>query len=312
MIVARSAWDLRRAVDSVVRKTTVHPIEDLIRERPRIAFIPTMGALHEGHISLISEARKDRAPITVASVFVNPSQFAEGEDFATYPRPELNDLELLERAAVDVAFLPSVDDVYPASFGTQVLADPKLSSCLCGSSRGASHFDGVVTVVARLFGLVRPDTALFGEKDWQQLQIIKRMAADIHPGVEVVGSPTIRAEDGLALSSRNINLDREGRTRALAIPEAIQAAQQTAAKGGSATACVEAGTSVLAEAGLKVDYFEIRSSRDLVPVEDLSVASPDQLDHPRVFVAASLGGVRLIDNQNLIVSRNQQTNQQGA
>ena len=312
MIITRSAWDLRRAIDSTTRREAIRPIEDIVRERPRLAFIPTMGALHDGHLSLINSARDDGAPITVASVFVNPSQFAEGEDFDQYPRSEERDLELLESAGLDIAFLPGIDDIYPKDFATKVGADKRLASCLCGEARGTAHFDGVVTVVARLFGLVRPDTAWFGEKDWQQLQIIRRMTADIHPGVEVLGSPTVRADDGLALSSRNSYLDSESRSRAGSISAAIRAAQNVAVEGGSVHDCLEAGTNVLSAAGVEVDYFEIRSARNLEPLDSFEAADAVTSNHPRVFVAAYLNGVRLIDNQSLLLDSSNPIHQQGA
>jgi pantoate--beta-alanine ligase len=311
MIVARSAWDLRRAIDSMTRKAVPHPIDDIVRERPRVAFIPTMGALHEGHLSLVRSARDDGAPITVASVFVNPSQFSEGEDFAEYPRSEERDLQLLDGAGIDVAFVPTVDDIYPPGFGTKVVADEGLASCLCGASRGSDHFNGVVTVVARLFGLVQPDSAWFGEKDWQQLQIIKTMASDIHPGVEVLGSPTVRAADGVALSSRNSYLDDASRPRAGAVPEAIGAAQAVAGSGGSVTESLTAGLECLKAAQLEVDYFEIRSSRKLRTVESFQTAEADSADPPRIFVAAWLDGVRLIDNESLFLNSTSPSDQQG-
>ncbi len=297
MIVARSAWQLRRAIDKAVNDAVSGPIVDVARERPRIAFIPTMGALHEGHISLVRSAVADANPITVASVFVNPTQFGDGEDFSNYPRTEEADLELLESAGLDVAFIPSVDDVYPEDFATEVKADRSLCECLCGASRGASHFDGVVTVVARLFGLVQPDTAWFGEKDWQQLQIIRRMAADIYPGVEIMPSSTVRAEDGLALSSRNAYLSEQARSKASAVPQSVAAARKELLLSGDVAKALETGVSVLTESGFGVDYFELRSAQGLRPVVEFNPDSEDLPNHPRIFVAATLDGVRLIDNE---------------
>jgi pantoate--beta-alanine ligase len=262
-----------------------------------------MGALHAGHASLIKAAAADHSPITVASVFVNPTQFAAGEDFETYPRTEDADLELLEQVGVDVAFLPTVDDIYPREFGTKVSAEPGLAKCLCGDSRGKEHFDGVATVVARLFGLVRPDTAWFGQKDWQQLQIIRRMAADIHPGVEVMGAPTIRDEDGLALSSRNAYLTEDQRARARAVPDSIHSAQAAANSGEPAAEVIAEGTRVLQAAGLEIDYFELRTAKSLKTVEVIDRDEASSENHPRLFVAARLGGVRLIDNQPLFATK---------
>lgn len=296
MIIARSNWQLRRALDTSVIKATHGPITDVVRERPRTAFIPTMGALHEGHISLVKAAQEDGNPITVVSIFVNPSQFSAGEDFDQYPRTEEKDLELLEEAGVDIAFLPTVDDIYPASFGTELKADPRLTSCLCGESRGPEHFNGVVTVVARLFGLVQPDTAWFGEKDWQQLQVIRRMAQDIHPCVEVIGAPTIRTEDGLALSSRNSYLSPEDREVALAVPQTIAVVRKSLNDGATVKAALEAGREVLGQAGFDIDYLEVRSAVDLSLQSEVDSTAADSNNHPRIFLAAKLGAVRLIDN----------------
>ena len=308
MIVARSSWQLRRAIDKAINDAVSGPIVDLARERPRVAFVPTMGALHEGHISLVRNAAADLNPITVASVFVNPTQFGDGEDFSSYPRTEEADLELLESAGLDVAFVPSVDDIYPQDFATQVKADRTLCDCLCGSSRGTAHFDGVVTVVARLFGLVQPDTAWFGEKDWQQLQIIRRMAADIYPGVEVMPSPTVRAEDGLALSSRNTYLSEQARSKAAAVPQAIAAAREELVSSGDVGKALKTGASVLEASGFEVDYFELRSSQSLRPVDEFNPDSDDLPDHPRIFVAATLDGVRLIDNEAVSATAKSKSN----
>ena len=304
MIVARSNWQLRRAIDSARQDAISQPIHDIVRERPRVAFVPTMGALHEGHISLLRRAAEDDSPIRVASVFVNPTQFAKGEDFSEYPRTEESDLELLDAAGVDVAYLPSVDDIYPPDFGSRITADRKLTDCLCGTSRGAEHFDGVVTVVARLFGLVQPDTAWFGEKDWQQLQIIRRMAADIHPGVEVMRGATVRATDGVALSSRNAYLTQEARDTARAVPDALAAARAAFVSSGDVETALNAGIDLLEAAGLEVDYFELRSAQTLEPVLKLGNDDPELPNHARLFVAARLEGVRLIDNDALRTNSN--------
>lgn len=294
MIVARSPWQLRSGLDSLALDHEGKSDESLVRARPRTAFIPTMGALHEGHLALVDAAQRDGNPITVASVFVNPSQFAEGEDFDRYPRDEQRDLELLAAAGCDIVFLPTVDDVYPPGFATSVLADPSLVACLCGASRGRSHFNGVATVVARLFGLVRPDTAWFGEKDWQQLQVIRRMAADLFPAIEICSVETVRSAEGLALSSRNAYLSPAGREAALAIPRAVAAARDACAAGNPAEFVELRAREVLEKAGLAVDYVEVRSASSLE-----RHAAP-----PRIFIAALLEGVRLIDNASLEYSSN--------
>jgi pantoate--beta-alanine ligase len=264
--------------------------------RDRVALVPTMGALHDGHASLVRRARAETDGPVVVSIFVNPTQFGPGEDFERYPRTFDADLEVAAAAGADVVFAPSVEEVYPegAAAAGPVTVDPgPLGDVLEGASR-PGHFRGVLTVVAKLFGLVRPDLAVFGEKDYQQLVLIRRMAADLCLGVEVVGAPTQREPDGLARSSRNVYLDPDERARAAVLFRALTAAQQRAAYGVPAARW--AAMSVLAEdPDLELDYLAIRGA-DLVEVED----------HPggregRALVAARIGSTRLIDNVALVL-----------
>jgi pantoate--beta-alanine ligase len=254
----------------------------------RVAMVPTMGALHEGHLSLVRRARDavggDGA--VVVSVFVNPTQFGPGEDLDRYPRTLDADLRACASEGVDVVFTPSVSEVYPRGVSGNVTVDPgPLGGVLEGAAR-PGHFAGVLTVVAKLFGLVRPDVAVFGEKDYQQLALIRRMAADLCTGVEVVGGETVREGDGLALSSRNTFLARQDRTDAVALSRSLFAARDAAP--GGAAAALGAARAVLDEAHrVDLDYFEI-TAPDLGPTPPRGPA--------RALVAARVGSTRLIDN----------------
>jgi pantoate--beta-alanine ligase len=255
-----------------------------------LVLVPTMGALHEGHASLFRIARERAGGgKVVVSVFVNPLQFGPGEDLDRYPRTLDSDLALCAREGVDVVFAPSVEEVYPGG-DPQVTVDPgPLGGQLEGASR-PGHFAGVLTVVAKLFGLVRPDVGVFGQKDYQQLVLIRQMSRDLCLGVEVVGAETVREPDGLALSSRNRYLDAAQRSQALLLSRALRTAQDAAASG--ARSAEQAALAVLAtDPGVDVDYLAIRSA-DLGPV-------PDTMSRPiegRVLVAARVGSTRLIDN----------------
>ncbi|HEY6450996.1 MAG TPA: pantoate--beta-alanine ligase [Steroidobacteraceae bacterium] len=255
----------------------------------RIGFVPTMGNLHAGHASLLAAARA-RSERVVASVFVNPLQFGPNEDFARYPRTPVEDERLLGEIRCDLLFMPSVEEIFPGG-GTQatLVRVRGLSDILCGQFR-PGHFDGVATVVAKLFGIVAPDAAVFGEKDYQQFMVIRRMALDLALPVEVVGAATVRADDGLALSSRNRYLTVEERARAPAIHQALQAAVRALAAGDRNFAELErAGLLGLERAGMRPDYFTILSAQDL---------SPPGADATELVVltAARLGHSRLIDN----------------
>ncbi|MCG7349099.1 pantoate--beta-alanine ligase [Sphingomonas sp. ACRSK] len=250
-----------------------------------VALVPTMGALHAGHMALVDAARR-RANRVVVSIFVNPKQFGPNEDLARYPRREMQDARMLTEAGADVLWMPSVEEIYPEGFATTVSVSG-VSDILEGAHR-AGHFDGVATVVAKLFGQVRPDVALFGEKDFQQLAVIRRMATDLDLGIEVVGVPTQRDDDGLALSSRNLYLDPDERQRAVALPRALGIAARTLEKGGAADEALSQARDMLAQAGFETDYIA------LVDAETLGDPVPG---HPmRLLAAARIGNTRLIDN----------------
>ena len=298
MITARSTAELQAAL---------RPVRE--EARSRVAFVPTMGSLHEGHISLVRAAQQP-GDFTVASVFINPTQFSPGEDFELYPRDEDRDLELLDQAGVSLAFVPSVSDIYPVDFATRVLADPSLTSCLCGASRGPQHFDGVTSVVARLFGLVAPDSAWLGEKDWQQLQVVRSMSSDIFPGIEIRSGATVRDPDGLALSSRNARLTPAGRLRASAIPKALFDSQQDHFSPTHTTAedLLEEANHAFSSAEIELDYLQIRDGQSLQPVSGSITEAPNA----RMFIAANLDGVRLIDNVPIFSSPNHQPDRAAA
>lgn len=251
----------------------------------RIALVPTMGALHAGHMALIAEARL-AAKRVVVSIFVNPKQFGPNEDLAQYPRREAADSRMLATAGIDVLWMPGVEDMYPAGFSTNVSV-AGISEGLDGAAR-PGHFDGVATVVAKLFNQVRPDIALFGEKDFQQLAVIRRMAADLDMEVEIAGIPTQRDDDGLALSSRNAYLAPDDRAAAVALPRALGVAAAAIEKGGDVNAALASARDSLSDAGFTVDYVE------LVDAETLEKGVPERSS--RLLAAARIGGTRLIDN----------------
>lgn len=255
-------------------------------EGARIALVPTMGALHAGHVALIDAAKRTGTKV-VASIFVNPTQFGPNEDLARYPRREAADSRMLVEAGCDVLWLPAVETMYPDGFASAVSV-AGVSETLDGATR-PGHFDGVATVVTKLFNQVTPDAAFFGEKDYQQLQVIRRMVADLDFAIEVVGVPTQRDDDGLALSSRNIYLDEEERAKAVALPRALGVAARAIARGITAEeATSEAQTSLVA-AGFSVDYVT------LVDAETLA-ANPGADRPRRLLAAARMGQTRLIDN----------------
>jgi pantoate--beta-alanine ligase len=251
----------------------------------RVALVPTMGALHDGHRELIRHARlAPGASVTAVSIFVNPLQFGAGEDLDRYPRPLEADLEVLRSEGVELAFTPGVDTMYPAGAETRVHPGP-LGDELEGAVR-PGHFAGVLTVVAKLFGIVAPDVAFFGEKDYQQLVLVRRMARDLDLPTSVVGVPTVREPDGLALSSRNAYLSPDDRARAAVLNRALAAGAGVSARGPQAV--LDAARAVLAqESALDVDYLELRDT-DLRPDPVAGRA--------RLLVAARLGTTRLIDN----------------
>jgi pantoate--beta-alanine ligase len=251
-----------------------------------IGFVPTMGALHEGHLSLVRAARAD-TDVVVMSIFVNPLQFGTGEDFATYPRDEAADLTLADDAGVDVVFIPSVDEMYPRGRTTTVGVGD-LGTVLEGAAR-PGHFDGVATVVAKLFSIVQPDVAFFGQKDAQQAAVVRRMVADLSFPIEIVVGPTVRAGDGLSLSSRNAYLSAEQRTEAAALYRALEAGRASLLSGADPTTAAKQVWEVMASsAGVEPEYAD---------VVDPDSFGPPKNGRPVLLVAAArVGPARLIDN----------------
>lgn len=253
-----------------------------------ISFVPTMGALHDGHVQLMKHARP-LGETLVASIFVNPTQFAPGEDFNDYPRTFDADLERCAEAGVDVVFAPTVDTMYPEGLDAVITVDPgPLGSILEGGPR-PTHFRGVLTVVAKLFGLVRPDVAVFGEKDYQQLTLIRQMADALCMGIDVQGCPTVREADGLAMSSRNAYLTPEQRGQAAALSAALRAG--AAASQYGADAVLAATHAVIDGApGIELDYLELT---------DTNLGAPVPGEDARLLIAARVGKPRLLDNIHL-------------
>jgi len=252
-----------------------------------LALVPTMGALHAGHIALVEEAKRC-ADTVAASIFVNPTQFGANEDFGRYPRREAEDARLLEQSGCDLIWMPSVVDVYPDGFATSIHVRG-VADRWEGEAR-PGHFDGVATVVAKLLLSVRPDVALFGEKDLQQLAVIRRMVADLDVQVKIVGVPTVREEDGLALSSRNAYLSESERGRAVALPRALEYARSAILDGTSVRLALDTARKSLVEAGFsRIDYFALVDAATLEPLEAPTGAM-------RLIAAAMIGTTRLIDN----------------
>jgi pantoate--beta-alanine ligase len=260
------------------------------REGSSIGLVPTMGFLHEGHLSLLRAARAE-CDLVVMSLFVNPAQFGPGEDLDRYPRDEERDLRLAAEAGVDLVYAPPVEAVYPVGFATKVEVGGGLTDVLDGdpARRGRGHFRGVTTVVAKLFNSVGPDVAYFGQKDAQQVAVIRRMVRDLDIPVRIEVLPTVREPDGLAMSSRNAYLDPRERERATALSRALRAAEQTA-RGEGLAAGLEAARAELRAAGVEPEYLEARDAENLNPVAEL-IGRP-----VLVAVAAQVGGARLIDN----------------
>ncbi len=256
-----------------------------------VGFVPTMGYLHRGHLALVERARQEN-PFVVVSIFVNPLQFGPGEDFERYPRDPERDAKLLAEAGVDLLFLPEASELYPEGFSSYVEVTGPLVERFEGAFR-PGHFRGVTTVVAKLFNLVRPCRAYFGEKDYQQLAVIRRMVADLHFGLEVVGVPTVREADGLALSSRNVYLTPEHRRQANGLYRALLAARSVARAGGSVAEAEAAGLRVLREIrDFRLDYFAIADPKTLEPLTDW-------VEGARGLVAGRFPEVRLIDNMEV-------------
>ena len=258
-------------------------------EGKRIAFVPTMGNLHEGHVALVEKAGQ-RADFVVASIFVNPLQFGPNEDLAKYPRTLVADQEKLVAAGCQLLFHPDVEEMYPhGQEGQTRVSVPGVSEGLCGGSR-PGHFEGVATVVTKLFNMVQPDLAVFGEKDFQQLAVIRTLVRDLNMPIQIIGEPTVRAEDGLALSSRNGYLSAEQRTAAPALYRTLQQLASAIRDGNRDFAqLIEAGQASLVSAGFRPDYLEIREASSLRPAE----ANDTKLV---ILGAAFMGTTRLIDN----------------
>lgn len=252
-----------------------------------VALVPTMGALHAGHLALVDEAKR-RADRVVATIFVNPKQFGEHEDFGRYPRQEGDDARLLDQHGCDLLWIPAVEDIYPRGFATHVSVSG-VSDRWEGEAR-PGHFEGVATVVAKLLLSVRPDIAVFGEKDFQQLAVIRRMVLDLALGVEIVGVPTVREPDGLALSSRNAYLSADERARAVALPNALNDAKRAIRAGQPVMSALEEAKQALLACGFsRVDYLALVDASTLEPLD-----SP--AGQMRLIAAAVIGSTRLIDN----------------
>jgi pantoate--beta-alanine ligase len=254
----------------------------------RVALVPTMGALHEGHLSLVADAKR-RADRVVMTIFVNPTQFAPNEDFAAYPRTFQTDVEAFAAAGGDLVFAPEITEVYPPDFVTRIsLGGPAIAGL--EDKVRPDHFAGVATVVAKLLIMAKPDVALFGEKDYQQLAVIRQMARDLNLESEIVGAPTVRAKDGLALSSRNVYLSPEERARAPLLHGALERCRAAILAGDEIAAAVTRAEAALTVMDFSVDYVAVRHAVTLAPVATLA-------DGPiRLLAAARLGATRLIDN----------------
>ena len=292
MKIVRTKAELREALDAPRRRGR------------RIGLVPTMGYFHEGHLSLMRRARED-CDIVVVSLFINPTQFAEGEDLTSYPRDEQRDTELAVRQGVDLLWIPDADQMYPEGFATAVEVSGELTGVLEGdpAQRGSSHFRGVTTIVAKLFNSVQPDVAYFGRKDAQQAVVVERMVRDLDFPVQIEVMPTVREDDGLALSSRNAYLDSEERRRAAAISRALRAAERVAREGETSTSgLVKAAMTELRNAGIEPEYIEARSAEDLAPIAELNGRAV------LVAVAARVGVARLIDNVVIDPNPTERTN----
>ncbi|MBV9348772.1 MAG: pantoate--beta-alanine ligase [Pseudolabrys sp.] len=272
--IARTVPALRRAMEPFARAT--------------VALVPTMGALHDGHIALVRQARK-RARRVVVSIFVNPTQFAPNEDFGSYPRTFNSDLKALAAEKVELVWAPTAQVMYPEGFATKI--DPQGAAKVGLEDTFRPHFfSGVATVVAKLFTQVRPDCALFGEKDYQQLRVVTAMARDLDLGVKVIGIPTVREKDGLAMSSRNAYLTEHERKMAPVLYRTLKASAKAIKQGETIERVLEQGRAHIEQAGFALDYLEARNAGTLAKVQSLK-------DGPlRLLVAAKIGKTRLIDN----------------
>jgi pantoate--beta-alanine ligase len=275
-VIARTIPALRRALDGFRAKKST------------IALVPTMGALHDGHVSLVRQAKR-HARRVVVSIFVNPTQFAPSEDFGSYPRTWKADIARLKAENIDLVWHPDVKTMYPEGFATRILTEGPATAGL--EDRFRPHFfGGVATVVGKLFTQCRPDFAIFGEKDFQQLRVVTRMASDLDLGVKVIGSRTVRERDGLAMSSRNVYLSVDERIAAPVLFQAMKQCAQRLRAGDDVQAAMAGGAAMISNAGFAMDYFEVRHAETLAPVASSA-------ERPlRILVAARIGKTRLIDN----------------
>ncbi len=265
--------------------------DQIRRDGHTVAFVPTMGYLHEGHVSLMKEARR-QADRVILSIFVNPTQFGPNEDLDSYPRDPARDMALAEKAGVDLVFTPDRNTLYPGGYETYVI-QTQLPEHLCGLSR-PGHFRGVMTIVAKLFNIVKPHCAVFGQKDYQQLAVLRRMTADLNFDVRIIGAPTVRETDGLAMSSRNKYLSESQRTAAVCLFRSLDAARDLAEKGATESAALikTATAAIEAAADTQIDYITICDPDTL---EDVAV-----IDRPVLMaMAVRIGQTRLIDNMML-------------
>lgn len=277
---------------------TITEVRTAIREAraaaETVALVPTMGAFHDGHLSLMRAAR-EASDLVVVSLFVNPAQFGANEDLSAYPRDEERDAALAEAEGVDILFAPTPSEIYPDGFATNIHV-AGLTDVLDGASRGAHHFDGVATVVTKLLGIVRPDAAYFGEKDAQQVLVVRRVVRDLDLDVQIIACPIVREPDGLAMSSRNVYLDADARVRATALNRALDAGSAVFEAGDHAAGSIlSAARGVLGDAGIDPEYLELRDVDTLRP---LVRVDRDAL----LAVAAHVGAARLIDNHVLRIA----------
>ncbi len=256
----------------------------------KLALVPTMGCLHEGHLSLVRLA-KEKADICITTIFVNPKQFNQKTDLDIYPREELEDCKKLEKTGNDIVYIPNALEMYQENFATSISL-PKLSNCLCGSTR-PGHMDGVALVITKLFNQIRPDIAIFGQKDYQQLLIIDQLNKDLDFGIEIIGAPTYREQDGLAMSSRNKNLTKQERLKATILFESLNILKNHIKHNNNYSKKIDELKKDIVDAGFsQIHYFEVRSSNDL----ELINSGKKLPDQARIFIASSIGNCRLIDN----------------
>lgn len=278
-------------------------VRDARHENGTVGLVPTMGAFHEGHLSLMRAAREG-SDLVIVSLFVNPTQFGANEDLGAYPRDEDRDAALAEAAGVDVLFAPAASEIYPDGYSTNIHV-AGLTDVLDGASRGAHHFDGVATVVTKLFGIVRPDVAYFGQKDAQQILVVRRVVRDLDLDVRIVACPIVREADGLAMSSRNVYLDRDARAQATALNRALDAGAAVFDAGDhGAGSILSSARRVLGDAGVDPEYLELRDAETLRPLARVEMEA-------LLAVAAHVGAARLIDNHLLSITESNPADPKG-